>query len=669
MRTCFDISEHEEYHAARSLLIRRCREWADEHDRPSDDTIVMSALDSRHYGSDGRLTHWTPWHIRYFLLQWVPRYMDADPGELDCAPEVLRTMLRFIQDYGLRDPRGAAPSDNEHAIDAVAGAFTEAVNDTERFGVSKFWGRAARSHGIDANDSEAVSRFQERVRAGEIDIDEQLLSRLLADQSARPPLGEGRALAQLPVRLPTARDLGDLAELSPVVARLRTLVGWLGTDGRAVTGTGALRLPDARRLATVLDTELADVPLYVAWSKRVRLARQYRGRLVPVAKSAGLLDDPLTLWRRAFDVTGQLGPELFRSVPGEDGSMLEFTYADVLPDVLNSLYSLPEPMPLLRLEETVWQYSCGVFFDLEAMSQAHAAVERGLVSGDMELLWRMFEELGAVRRRHGVADPMFREDLTEFDPETGDPLSPFDPDTTVRLAEDLILPGELVELTDLGTWALRDRMLAEGREAGLVGELAGCEAAEMLGVVTQHYPPETRVMEVSGWLKRNESGIEALLDVARATPLRSRAAAILQLLYDVDSGAPKLLRRMRSDPGIGPAALVCLIETGVLDMMDLTDPERQLLTAESSLRLMEMDGPEAIIKGLGELPGIDARAVLERVMTSGHPDRRALNEFRSLVVEPMDLKGLTDRPDPPPKPEPGRLGATRRARARRRGRG
>src|SRR5690606_8699847 len=136
----------------------------------------------------------------------------------------------------------------------------------------------------------------------------------------------------------------------------------------------------------------------------------------------------------------------------------------------------------------------------------------------------------------GVADAMFREDLIEFDPDTGDPLSPFDPDTTVRLAEDLILPGELVELTDLGTLVLRDRMLAEGREAGLVGELAGCEAAEMLGVVTQHYPPETRVMEVSGWLKRNASGIETLLDVARATPLRSRAAAILQLLYDVDSG-------------------------------------------------------------------------------------------------------------------------------------
>ncbi|ADD44496.1 hypothetical protein [Stackebrandtia nassauensis] len=667
MRTCFDIAEHEEYHAARDLLIRRCREWAAEHDRPSDDTIVMSALDSRHYGPDGRLTYWTPWHVRYFLLEWIPRYMDAESGELDRAPEVLRTMLRFITDYGLRDPRGAAPQDNEKAIDATAPSFAEAVDDTARFGVSKFWTRVARTHGVDVADPGAVSRFQEQVRAGEVEVDEELLTRLLADSSARQPLGEGRALAQLPVKLPSTLELGEAADASPVVIRLRGLVEWLGSEGRPVTGTGALRRPDARKLAQRLDIELADVPLYVAWSKRTRLARQYRGKLVPVAKSASLLDDPLTLWRRAFDTLGQIGPEVFRSVPGEDGSMLEFTYADVLPDVLNSLYSLPEPMPLLRLGETVWQYSCGVFFDLDSISAQHAAVERGLVNNDLERLWQVLEELGAAYRSHGVADAMFREDLTEFDPETGEPLSPFDPETTVRLAEDLVIPGELAELTDLGTWALRDRMLAEGREAGLVGELADCDAAEMLGVVTQHYPLETRVVEVSGWLKSNESSIETLVDVARATPLRSRAAAILQLLYDVDSGAPKLLRRMRSDPGIGPAALVCLVETGVLDMMDLTEPERQLLTAESSLRLMEMDGPEAIIKGLGELPGIDARAVLDRVMSSGHPDRRALDEFRCLVVEPMGRQGLANRPKPPPKPAPGRLGATRRARARRRG--
>ncbi|MGH8881329.1 MAG: hypothetical protein ACRD0P_28940, partial [Stackebrandtia sp.] len=89
--------------------------------------------------------------------------------------------------------------------------------------------------------------------------------------------------------------------------------------------------------------------------------------------------------------------------------------------------------------------------------------------------------------------------------------------------------------------------------------------------------------------------------------------------------------------------------------------------AESSLRLMEIDGPEAIIGGLEELSRADARAVLERVLTSGHPDTHALAEFQKLVAGPLTGRQAAARrnlPKPPPV-SPERLGATRRARARR----
>ena len=47
----------------------------------------------------------------------------------------------------------------------------------------------------------------------------------------------------------------------------------------------------------------------------------------------------------------------------------------------------------------------------------------------------------------------------------------------------------MVSLTPLGTRAMRQRMLAEGREAGLVGELVGGRR-QVLGTVAEQYTPD-----------------------------------------------------------------------------------------------------------------------------------------------------------------------------------
>ncbi|HZE37280.1 MAG TPA: hypothetical protein VE172_00560, partial [Stackebrandtia sp.] len=228
MRTCFDIDEQDEYHAARTLLIRRCEQWAGEHDRPADELLLMSALDSRHFSADGRLTYWTPDHVRRYLLEWVPRYIDTETGDPIEAPEVLRTLLRFIADYGLRDPRGADLADNEAAIDAAAADFPAALNDTERFGLGKFWGRVARDNNVDVSDADALSDLQQDVNDGRVTVDESLLERLLRSQYTQPLLGEERTLAQLPVSLPSARELAATASHAPALRHLRALVAWVG---------------------------------------------------------------------------------------------------------------------------------------------------------------------------------------------------------------------------------------------------------------------------------------------------------------------------------------------------------------------------------------------------------------------------------------------------------
>ncbi|MFD0555506.1 hypothetical protein FB566_0712 [Stackebrandtia endophytica] len=656
MRTCFDIEERDEYHAARTLLTRRCLAWSGEIVGSVDAHLISSAFDSRHFSSDGRLTYWQPWHIQYFLLEWVPRYLDVDGRDLSGAPDVLRHLLRFIGDYGLRDPRGGTPADNEAAIDDAARRFPAALADLERFGVDRYWGRLARRHGVTVDGPESLRAFQQRAVREGLDLDPGTFAAVDPTRQLPWQPNEERAPAQLPVELPEPRRLVAEANRNVVIRRARTLIDWLGEGGRPVDSEGRLAEPDRQELAGTLGlSEIAEADRFIDWMKKARIVRRFRGRLHPIARAKPVLVDAIALWRRLFDAIEELGGRFLPSGAGGK-SALARDLRDILPDILNSLYSLPSAMPTKRLEETVWWHCCGAELDIEELSLEQRRAHRDALRRDLTALWNRLSELGAIHRDWGKADPVFLSDLS------GDGLdSPFDPDTTAELAAELRQPTELVSLTDLATFVMRDRMLAEGREAGLIGELAQTDAPEMLGVVTQHYPPDAAAFEVSNWLDTHDRDLEALLDVARSTPLRSRAAAILELLYDVDPSSAKLLRRVRSDPELAPAALVCLVETGILDMLDLTDSERRLLTAESSLRLMELDGPAPLIAGLEELPRSDARTVLDRVLTSGHPDRQAISEFRQLVVSPLRRERTAARPRQPVI-SPERLGATRRAR-------
>ncbi|MGH8795328.1 MAG: hypothetical protein ACRDXX_22130 [Stackebrandtia sp.] len=672
MRTCFDIDERDEYHAARALLVRRCQAWSKERkERLVDEVLLRAALDSRHFSSDGRLTYWTPVQVRRFLLEWAPQRIAGEVEELGQAPEALRVLLRFIDANGLRDPRGASTADNEAAVDAAHDEFLAAVAaEAPEPGFTTQWPTPAYDVGTDV--AELLDTLPD------IEIDPAIAA-------------EERTLAQLPVRLPSDSALADSADSCLALQRLRRLADWLGAEGKPTAADGWLGAGDAEELADKLgldepDTYTGARPglspqvaqakrerltlLYLAWAKRMRLIRRHRGRLVPVAKTAKLTRDPLALWRRAFDVLADLGEVICRRPDAdEDASMAAFVFPELLPDVLNSLYSLPAAMPVRRLDETVWWHCCGAFFEIDELPPAQRERERRMVDVDLARMWDLLTQLGVLEWTTARPDAIFHDDLTPD--AVGSSRCPFKPEVAERLAEELDGDCRLLRLTDVATWAMRERMLAEGREAGLVGELADVGAEEMLSVVTQHYPAQTAAEEVAGWMDEHGADVESLLNVARAAPFRCRAAAILDLLHDVQSDSGKLLRRMRSDPALAPSALVSLVETGTLDLMDLTEPERQLLTAESSLRLMELDGPEAVVAGLEELSGAEARTILDKVLTSGHPDVRALEEFRTLVAAPLTHNGAGRRGTPPPPPptmENGRLGATRRARVQRRGR-
>src|SRR3954451_608197 len=117
----------------------------------------------------------------------------------------------------------------------------------------------------------------------------------------------------------TPDDLTVAASEAPAARRLRGFVDWVG-EGRPLTQTGQLRRADALALVDLLETgdradrvrssaELHRLGLVVAWAKGCRLVRIVHGRLVPVAKAAGLLDRPLALVARMLGALPRMGDD------------------------------------------------------------------------------------------------------------------------------------------------------------------------------------------------------------------------------------------------------------------------------------------------------------------------------------------------------------------------
>ena len=152
MRTYHEIEESDAYLGARDLLLRRGKAWAGANGLPISAPLAEALLDSRHFSSDGRLGYWTPAQVRRALLEWIPEKVTAPEGDLLDAPETLRSLLRYMDAHGLRDPRGAPTEENESAIDVASKEFADAIGDQQRYGIAKTVAMSARVRGVDVGD-------------------------------------------------------------------------------------------------------------------------------------------------------------------------------------------------------------------------------------------------------------------------------------------------------------------------------------------------------------------------------------------------------------------------------------------------------------------------------------------------------------------------------------
>jgi hypothetical protein len=184
---------------------------------------------------------------------------------------------------------------------------------------------------------------------------------------------------------------------------------------------------------------------------------------------------------------------------------------------------------------------------------------------------------------------------------------------------------------------VRQRLLAVGRDAPLVGELAETSAAGLLGVLTEDYDPDAARVELAGWISargERDAALRQLCEAVRTMVFRTRAQAMLSVLLVAlpDCEGERLLRALRGDAVLAPLALSVLVNHEVLSPEDMTDAEHLLVFAENLLQLVELvggrDGVEAALRAQG-------REVLDAVpaaLDSAHPDRAGLEELRQLAA-------------------------------------
>ncbi|MGH3171685.1 MAG: hypothetical protein ACRDN0_38220 [Trebonia sp.] len=600
----YELDETDGYLIARELLLRRCESWTAAGGRAFSAPLAGALLDSRHFSSDGRLGYWTPSQVRRALLEWIPGKVTAPQEDLMAAPETLRCLLRYLDANGLRDSRGATTGENEAAIDSAAQEFGSAIADPERYGLADILGR----------------------------------------QFGSPDLAQERTFAQLPVRLPAQEELADEADRSKVVGQFRALVEWLGPEGRVLTPAKNIRPADARELIALLGTgdeglkfhssaELPGLNLIVNWALKARLIRRQGTRLLPVAKARPLLADAGALWQRAFEAAFDIGPAVCPPIwTDEPPTPSVQLYGVIVPDIMATVYSMEEPIPVPRLDEPVWE-TVKQRFDLRYLSPLEVTGLRARVGNDVGHILDAFEALGAVTTFQGMASEIFSMDLDDETALSFGIESPFDADTAGSLRQRLAKPTRLVSLTPLGTRAMRERMLAEGREAGLVGELADATAAEMLGTVAEHYTMSSAPEEIAIWRAAHGGSLDPLVQAVRDCPFLSRRVALLKTLADSAPEGAELLAELIRDPALGPVVL--LAGRDDLRPQDVEPEEAAWIMAGSVLELLEIGGPERVREQLKSLPPAERKGIVRAVSDSGYPAPETLEDFRALVAEPI----------------------------------
>ena len=566
-----------------------------------------------------------PGHLEELLLDVYPRKVTVFDAEdtRDTVP-ALRDLLAFLADTGRLT--GAAARRLGGELDQVAPRFAGAVMDPSRWGMARSLTQAMVTDGVDITDSAAVQNWIATYNASlpepteDWDFDEE-------DENLKEAFGLPDRLPAM--RLPALDELAALARKSPPLAMAARLAEWAGPR-RAVDQDGELTAADAIAAAAELGIEIGDPAAVTAPSDVPELVHLWE-----LALNAGFLeeegddDDPvvtvgeaarlwhsgtdleaLAIWSEALDFLVTESLEIDADLDEELGGDLDFYGAGT--GLVTALFLARGEGVLVALADEVIREGA-----IGELSAAEAA-----------------ETWAAWTQAHGEPAGVLLRRLAEFG--------------AVRLDDED--EGPVTRLTPLGSWAVREELIASGVDLPLLPPPAEMTAAD-LAEAAEGASEEEFAAETDAWLALREPGAAAreLLDFAAAAGPAERMALVTAVRRLGDAAEPRW-RAALDVPALRPYAKMALAETAdgpqpalepqpadmawlIVDLLAITADE--LEPGELAAELAEaMPGgtQEAMFDAMSRLPHPDAAAVLT-LIGEQHPDKKTAKAARRFAYK------------------------------------
>jgi hypothetical protein len=443
-------------------------------------------------------TRWRSGDVHALFMDYVvPRQVDAW-GLAEHGPASIRDYLRFLDDTDRLHPSSARPAALLKELDRLAVKYPAAMADTDRWGLAKRIYTAMLRDGIRPDgDPAEIDAWAARFSAREPEDRREVLGRMMDEQEGYATgtvlVNDGQVAMVSGPRKPLKHQIWP--ELSyhpeftepvlalpddPTLAKavptygaallrdLATLAGWVGPDGRALDDRGELRKADRPALLTALGLPVGRAStgggpvLTTLWQIGIEfdVVRLRRTRVVPGA-GADLVDAVLAGTapvRETLDLWAELVEVLIHPITpmhAEKGTEHLRSWLDPwTPLFLDALYAAGGPADLEELTDQLLDEHAG-----------------RLPTGDPELFAGIagtaIRNILATLARHGAVTVTG----VPEDPERAAVAAAFGTTLWAMWPQ----PGTTVDLTDLGRYEVRRRLLAASLDAAapLDSALAG----------------------------------------------------------------------------------------------------------------------------------------------------------------------------------------------------
>ncbi|MFF2994168.1 hypothetical protein ACFVTC_06225 [Streptomyces sp. NPDC057950] len=464
-----------------------------------------------------------------------------------------------------------------------------------------------------------------------------------------------------PVRLTSEAELARDALATPLLSRAARLARWVGPDTRVGAG-GELVEEQLAGAADALGLTGDDAAAFASEAWRiavdtglVEIVDEDEGTVAAGADLALLTSggpqDVLGVWLVALEavLADASVPDLDELAGAvEDGGELDLSSLDWDPEaeaefldgVLANLYLLtvseggegPVPLPALAASMIVPDDMGDPSNDV--LEQVSDAMMR------LDDQFRLLEPVGLVDFQ-----PVDEALMTDTDEE---PAGPLDETDVSRYG--------MVQLTPLGLYGLRARLLEAGFSVPAVGDLMD-KGADALLDGTGVFPPAAAQAETEQWLARREPlpAARELLAAARGgdagAPLRRLRCQ--QALSLVGMEAEPALRDVLDDAELGGLARVWLSEHGAVDVPPPSEAMIFWLTIDTVAAQLAAEGNSAelqgLVEGLAQQHGgffaaawrVDHPATPDVLEAMGrlHPDKKVAKEARKAAFKARSQQG------------------------------